>query len=181
MDDAEIGVNVSLDARAFATTLSELESNAERFGGTMTRALRSAIVDGRDLESVLRGVARRLSDIALDAGLKPLQTALGGAVAGFADRFVSRVVPFAKGGVVAAPTYFPAGGDIGLMGEAGAEAILPLARGSDGRLGVSAGAGSGATNIVFNVTASDAASFARSEAQLSAMLTRVVARGRRGL
>jgi len=47
------------------------------------------------------------------------------------------VKPYAKGGVVAAPTMFPmAGGDIGLMGEAGPEAIMPLKRGADGKLGV---------------------------------------------
>jgi hypothetical protein len=54
-----------------------------------------------------------------------------------------RVVPFARGGVVTAPTLFPmSGGRTGLMGEAGAEGILPLRRTKTGRLGVSAeGAG----------------------------------------
>ena len=67
------------------------------------------------------------------------------------------------------------------MGEAGAEAILPLRRGADGSLGVAA-SGSGSTqSIVFNVTATDAASFRKSEGQISAMLARSVARGRRGL
>jgi phage-related minor tail protein len=47
--------------------------------------------------------------------------------------------PFADGGVVGGPTCFRwQGGDVGLMGEAGAEAILPLQRGPDGRLGVAA-------------------------------------------
>jgi phage-related minor tail protein len=88
-----------------------------------------------------------------------------------------RVKPFAKGGVLAAPAYFGLGQGLGLAGEAGAEAILPLARGSDGRLGV---AGGGAVNVTFNVTASDARSFAASEAELSAMLLRAVKRGTRG-
>jgi phage-related minor tail protein len=84
---------------------------------------------------------------------------------------------FAKGGVVASPTYFPTGAGLGLAGEAGPEAILPLARGSDGRLGVAAG---GATvNVTFNVVASDARSFAASEADVSAMLLRAVRRGTR--
>lgn len=48
------------------------------------------------------------------------------------------IVPFAKGGVVNKPTVFPFAKGIGLMGEAGPEAIMPLRRGSDGRLGVSA-------------------------------------------
>ncbi len=49
------------------------------------------------------------------------------------------VIPFAKGGVVDRPTIFPmANGGTGLMGEAGAEAVMPLRRMSNGRLGVEA-------------------------------------------
>lgn len=49
------------------------------------------------------------------------------------------VIPFAKGGVVNNPTIFPmANGGTGLMGEAGAEAVMPLRRMSNGRLGVEA-------------------------------------------
>jgi len=49
------------------------------------------------------------------------------------------VQAFASGGVVSSPTLFPmANGGTGLMGEAGAEAIMPLRRGSNGRLGVEA-------------------------------------------
>jgi lambda family phage tail tape measure protein len=91
-----------------------------------------------------------------------------------------RVTPFAAGGVVSAPTYFPMDGQMGLMGEAGSEAILPLKRGADGSLGV-ASSGGGTVNVVFNVTASDAQSFRKSEGQIAAMLTRTVGRGRRGL
>lgn len=47
------------------------------------------------------------------------------------------LVPFAAGGVVGGPTFFPmAGGQTGLMGEAGPEAVMPLARLSSGKLGV---------------------------------------------
>ncbi|GAB5436658.1 phage tail tape measure protein [Falsiruegeria mediterranea] len=49
------------------------------------------------------------------------------------------VTPFAKGGVVNSPTVFPMStGGVGLMGEAGAEAIVPLQRDSNGRMGVGA-------------------------------------------
>jgi len=48
------------------------------------------------------------------------------------------VIPFAMGGVVSRATKFPmANGRMGLMGESGPEAILPLRRGADGRLGIS--------------------------------------------
>ena len=45
---------------------------------------------------------------------------------------------FARGGVVNGPTTFPFANGIGLMGEAGPEAILPLQRGPNGELGVQA-------------------------------------------
>jgi len=65
------------------------------------------------------------------------------------------VIPFANGGVVGGPTTFPmSGGRTGLMGEAGPEAIMPLKRGRDGKLGVVA-EGGGSVNIVqnFNIAA----------------------------
>jgi len=59
------------------------------------------------------------------------------------------IVPFANGGIVTKPTVFPFKNGIGLMGEAGAEAILPLTR-RNGVLGVEGG---GTTNVVVNVDA----------------------------
>jgi phage-related minor tail protein len=48
------------------------------------------------------------------------------------------MLPFAKGGVITGPTIFPMANGMGLMGEAGAEAIMPLKRTSGGDLGVKA-------------------------------------------
>lgn len=57
------------------------------------------------------------------------------------------IIPFANGGVVGGPMTFPmGGGKTGLMGEAGPEAIMPLKRGQDGKLGV-ASQGSASNNI----------------------------------
>jgi len=64
------------------------------------------------------------------------------------------IVPFAKGGIVNSPTLFPFAKGIGLMGEAGPEAIMPLRRGADGKLGVMAAGGGGDINVVVNVDAS---------------------------
>ena len=47
--------------------------------------------------------------------------------------------PFARGGVIDRPTVFPFASGVGLMGEAGPEAIMPLKRNSRGELGVAAG------------------------------------------
>lgn len=64
------------------------------------------------------------------------------------------LIPFAYGGVVGGPTAFPMrGGRAGLMGEAGPEAIMPLKRGADGRLGVST-SGSPVTVVINNNTTS---------------------------
>lgn len=63
------------------------------------------------------------------------------------------VMPYAKGGVVGSPTMFAfgkGGSKLGIMGEAGEEAILPLKRGPDGSLGVQAGGGSGGGTVVQN-------------------------------
>lgn len=193
--DETLTVRVEADTTSFDRALDDLSSKANAFGTAFTGALRSAATGGRSLDGVLRQLAQRLSSIALGAALKPLETALGGllgqvvsglgGILGGAAQVpipTARPTPFAKGGVVASPSYFPNGRQIGLMGEAGAEAILPLKRGADGTLGVAAGEGGrGGTSIVFNVTAADAASFRRSDAQIQAMLARAAARGRRGL
>ena len=92
------------------------------------------------------------------------------------------VAPFAEGGIVASPSYFPTGRGLGLMGESGAEAILPLSRGPDGRLGVQAGGGAPRPlSVTVQVSTPDAASFRRSEAQVAAAVARAVARGSRAL
>ena len=200
-DDDMLALSVDLDGSQALAVLDDLESRSASFGRALTSALKGATSGGKGLEDVLRSVGSRLTDIALSAGLKPLEGLLGDAAGSLIGSLTSglgsalgtgltayaaggvpgRVMPFADGGVVASPAYFPLAGGAGLMGEAGAEAILPLKRGADGALGVAAeGTGTG-TVIHFQVTARDAASFARSEGQITAMLARSVGRGRRGL
>ena len=65
---------------------------------------------------------------------------LGGAAYGAAFEG-GNVIPFARGGVVDRPTLFPMARGMGLMGEAGPEAVLPLRRLPSGRLGVESGGG----------------------------------------
>jgi len=55
-------------------------------------------------------------------------------------------------GLINSPTYFPmANGNIGLAGESGAEAIVPLRRDANGRLGISGGGGGGVNVGTINV------------------------------
>jgi hypothetical protein len=88
---------------------------------------------------------------------------------------------YAKGGaftngVVDTTTFFnPA-----MMGEAGPEAIMPLARDSSGRLGVRGNNGGSANvNITFNISTPDANSFRASESQISARMHAAVVAGMR--
>jgi len=78
-------------------------------------------------------------------------------------------VPFANGGVFSRSTAFP----IGVMGERGPEAIMPLKRGANGRLGVEMNGGS-SNNVVMNVYTKDADSFRRSKSQITGDLSRAV-------
>ncbi len=172
------------EVREMARDLERVNELGQRFASTMGRAFRDIALRGKSFGDVLRNLAQQMANLALQAAFKPLQNALGSAFAGlFATRTPGAVVPFAQGGVVAAPSYFPlSGGRVGLMGERGAEAIMPLARGPDGRLGVRAQAGGGQSqNITINIATPDVDGFRRSQSQIAAMLSRTVAQGQRNL
>jgi lambda family phage tail tape measure protein len=73
-----------------------------------------------------------------------LPWAKGGVLSG------GRVMAFANGGIVGGPTIFPMANGMGLMGEAGPEAVMPLKRTSSGALGVVA-QGGGDFHLTLNV------------------------------
>jgi phage-related minor tail protein len=171
--------------------LVELEGLADGFGRAMTTAFRRSVVDGKRLEDVFRSIALSLSSRALNAALAPIGQGVGSLFSGLLGSslfggsrlaqgdVIGGTAPLAAGGGVARPSFFPMRSG-GLAGEAGPETILPLTRGSSGRLGVRTQGGR-SVHVTFNVTTPDAASFRRSEADLSAMLVRAVARGQRGM
>jgi phage-related minor tail protein len=65
------------------------------------------------------------------------------------------------------------------MGEAGPEAIMPLARGADGALGVRMQGGGRPVNVVMNITTPDVEGFRRSQSQLAGQMARALGRGQR--
>lgn len=163
---------LSLDTDRLRGELTELNRLGSNFGGTIARAFSSGITGGRKFSDVLRGLALSLSQQALTAALKPIGSLFGGLLG-------QTVTPFAKGGVVNSPLLFPMAGGAGLVGEAGAEAILPLARDRNGRLGVRAG--EGGVHVTVNIAARDVESFRQSQGQIAAAMARAIERGQRNL
>lgn len=182
--DDGLFVVIGGDISPLRASLSEASRLSNKFANDLTRGFEDAALKGRALSDVLRSLALSLSKHALETALSPLTHAFGDTLVqllGGGTRLPVPPLPFAKGGVIASPISFPLGGRMGLAGEAGPEAIMPLARGPDGRLGVRSDGGSGQVRVTFNVTTPDAQSFRRSEGQIAAMLNRVVGRGNRNL
>ena len=190
-------VALKLDAKEFEDGLKAASTSGKQFNSALVNAFTGVALQGKGLSSVIDTLALSLSKIALKAAFQPLTSALGSAFGnllssptsaaafGFANGGAferGMPVPFATGGVISSPVAFPmAGGQTGLAGENGAEAIMPLTRGADGKLGVRSDGGGGAASVTFNITTPDADSFRRTETQIAAMLARAVGQGQRNL
>ena len=112
-----------------------------------TKSLGEALLDfaGNVLAKVAQDLFAQQFSKPIAEGIKAFISSEDGNVFGR-----SGYVPFANGGVVSGPTIFPFANGTGLMGEAGPEAIMPLSRGSDGKLGVVAANGNSAPKITIN-------------------------------
>ena len=88
------------------------------------------------------------------------------------------LIPYAAGGIVHRPTVFPMANGMGLMGEAGPEAVMPLKRTASGDLGIQAAGGGSVINI--NISAADAQSFYDMCRRNPAAITDPVERALRG-
>ncbi len=184
-------VKVSADTSDLQTALTSTTRLGRQFATTLVSAFDDIAVKGKNVGDVFKSLALNISNIALKTALQPLTTGLASVfqnVISGATPFAKGGViqqgtpmPFASGGVIASPISFPlAGGATGLAGERGPEAIMPLTRGSDGRLGV-AMAGGGVQQITINISTPDAQSFSRSQSQIAAMIARAAASGQRNL
>ena len=207
IESTDLGDGLSRAATMMSSFGSELDRVRAAFDATgkdvatlerglsrgLSRAFEDIVFDGESLSDALSTLANSMANTAFNAAIRPVTNHFGGMIARgvgslvegvlpFADggSFAQgRVMPFANGGVVSAPTYFPMRGGTGLMGEAGPEAIMPLSRGPDGKLGVQSAGGGRPVQVVMNVQAQDAQSFQRSQGQIAAGLSRAIARGQR--
>ena len=193
----KVAESFDLELRKIGASMSAAERDARSLQSGITRGLRGAmdglLFDGVRFSDALRDVGRSLLSSTYRSMMNPVTSQLG-KIAGagiealtgsmpFADGAPfaqGRVMPFARGGVVSGPTHFPMRGGTGLMGEAGPEAIMPLTRGSDGRLGVrSEGGGARNVSVSINVSTPDVAGFERSQSQIAARLGRMISQGNR--
>lgn len=171
-------------------TFPELKKQTDDIGKdiglTFSSAFEDAVVSGKKFSDVLKGIGDDLLRLLVRRNItEPIVGAIGGInwgslLAGFLGSAKgnafgpSGVIPFATGGIVNSPTLFGfAGGKTGVMGEAGAEGILPLKRGRDGKLGVIAsGMGGG---VVINQTINVAAGASRNEVLQAAATAKAAA------
>jgi len=152
----------------------------------MVDALASSIAYGEDLGDTMRRLAQDIAYATLKAILlRSIMGIFGGGKTGRASAGVGailaadgaafsggKIIPFAKGGIVTKPTIFPMARGMGLMGEAGPEAVVPLKRGSDGKLGIEGGGGT--TYITVHINAIEPQSFAQAMRSNKAVVESVV-------
>ncbi|PJE26973.1 phage tail tape measure protein, lambda family [Pseudooceanicola antarcticus] len=179
---ADMAAGFDSELRRMRSALAETGKDVQTLERGLSRGLRRALdgvlFDGMRLSDAMKTVANSMVNAAYSAAVKPVTDHFGGLIAQGVGGLVQNVMPFAKGGVVSSPTYFPMRGGTGLMGEAGPEAIMPLSRGADGRLGVRM-EGQGPANVVINITTPDVEGFRRSQSQIAAQMSRALSRGAR--
>lgn len=183
------------ELRRMSSTLAATGQDVQTLEKGLSKGLRRAfdgvVFDGMKLSDALNTVAQSLVNTTYNAAIKPVTEHFGGLISQgvgslvqgilpFADGAAfsqGKVMPFAQGGVVSGATTFPMRGGTGLMGEAGPEAIMPLARGPDGKLGVHGGGG--AVSVTMNITTPDVQGFQRSQSQIAAQMSRALSSGNR--
>jgi len=187
-----LSTSSTLDSLSLKT--KDLTASAGGFARAMTQAFSASVTGGKQFDDVLKSLGLRISDLAVRLAFKPLEKSLTSGISGLLSGLTGSaggsasssltaasgaIKPFAAGGVIGTPTYFPlVGGGVGLAGEAGPEAIMPLTRGRDGRLGV---AGGGGNTINVQIATPDLDNFRRSESYITGQIARAVARGQRSL
>lgn len=155
---ANMFTDITLGAKSAMDALSDFANEVQRLlfrqlvGQPMANAISSATF------SLLRGIP----------GVGP-----GLAASANGNVFDRGLQKFAAGDIFSSSTYFRfGGGKTGEMGEDGPEAVMPLKRMPNGKLGVASEGSGGGANITMNVYTQNADSFRRSKSQIVADLRR---------
>ena len=184
------------EGRLFLETQRAGKEAAEELALVFSSAAGEAITQWQGVQGLLKGILQDVAQLALrETVTKPLGTMVAGALEGFSFKDLGAqalkwlfnadgnvfdaagIRRFASGDVFGSPTLFRyGGGRTGVMGEAGPEAVMPLKRGPDGKLGVAGGGNS--VSIAINVGAGASTDdWRRSKRQIAADLQRTLRRG----
>lgn len=142
---------------------TSLKSRLDSFKSSMQSAFVGLVTGAQTFKEALGNLAKSLADMLAQQAFQQLFGKMfegggflsaifgGGKFADGAAFSGGRVTAFANGGVVNGVTAFGMHGGLGIMGEAGPEAIMPLTRGSNGKLGVMS-QGGGAQRVQIDIT-----------------------------
>lgn len=170
-------ISESIKSNLSSAILTPLQEGESAFDRLAKIGLNAVQLVGQEI------IKNLMEQITLEKTLAAIKTA-GKAIGslfgfGFKDGAAFKngnVIPYAKGGVVSKPTIFPmANGGTGLMGEAGAEAVMPLRRMSNGRLGVEAENNNGkAVNVnIYNQSGANVETRKRDDGSMDIFIRKV--------
>lgn len=172
--------------------MQQIKQLADNVGDAFSYALGDIVVNAKNANEALNDLLLTVYKLVFNEVVgKPIAAAISSGLFGiFGGLFTAGVgakglaydsggvVPMAAGGIVRSPTRVPMAKGSALMGEQGAEAVFPLTKMSDGRLGLSADVGNrgNPTVVNINITAKDVDSFRRSQPQIAAAMQRAASR-----
>lgn len=154
------------------------------FQSELKSAFRDLVFEGAKLSDVLRDLAISISNKAFSQAVTPVIDIASDAVGAGLGSLVSAMLPFSANGMAGAVPQFANGGIIdqttrfrspsgdGILGENGPEAIMPLSRDADGRLGLR-GAHS-QTHVNIHIETANLEGFRKSKGQLMSMTKKMI-------
>jgi hypothetical protein len=139
--------------------IEQMSQLMDTVSGHIESAFMSFVDGSKSVEDAFKSMLRNIilaiyQEKVAKAGANAIMSLLGLANGGAFERG-GKFTAYANGGVVGSPTMFSHSGGLGVMGEAGPEAIMPLKRGKNGKLGVQMEGNAGNVTVVqnFNMSA----------------------------